>query len=160
MTEDRKAKLKELQAKLKALTPEQRQALANRGVIATIEGRTLSVHNTILLQLQSNGTIPTIVVGYNQWKAAGRFVKQGQHGFTIWFPIGPKNDDGELLEAERFYTGTVFDITQTELFAAPKNNTPAPVLQPAIILAPAPSQEIKQPVNHIEDNLMKGWRVI
>jgi len=119
MTTERKARLKELREQLSKLTPEQRQGLADRGIIATIEGRQLSLHNTILVYLQSNGQTPTIVGGYQQWKRAGRHVSKGQHGMMIWFPVGEKNKDtGELVGGpETFYTATVFDIGQTEELA-------------------------------------------
>ncbi len=114
MTPERQAKLKELRERLKALTPAQRQLLFDRGMIATIEGRVLSAHNTIMVYFQSTRIIPTLVGGFKQWKAAGRSVKKGEHGYTIWFPVGQKDEDGELLTAERYFTGTVFDISQTE----------------------------------------------
>ena len=115
MTDERKARLQKLQKQLKALTPEQRHELANRGIIATIEGRQLSTHNTILVYMQSNGRIPTIVGGYKQWKAAGHQVRKGEHGYSIWFPVGSKaKDDDEVEATENFYMGNVFDITQTE----------------------------------------------
>ena len=116
MTPERQARLKELRNKLTSLTPEQRQLLLDRGLIATVEGRTLSAHNTIMVYFQSNGhAIPTVVGGFQQWKASGRSVKKGEHGYTIWFPIGDKDENGDILSAEKFYTGTVFDISQTEI---------------------------------------------
>lgn len=123
MTPERQARLKELRDKLKALTPEQRQVLLDRGLVATIEGRTLSTHNTIMVYFQSNGTLPTIVGGYQQWRKAGRSVKKGEHGFTIWFPVGQKDEDGDILAAERYFTGTVFDVTQTEELTEPASVT-------------------------------------
>lgn len=113
MTE-RKERIKQLRKQLLELTAEKRQVLAAQGMIATIEGRVLSLHNTLLVYLQSNGQTPTVVGGYKQWKAAGRQVQRGQHGFTIFFPVGPKDEDGDIIAAERFFTGTVFDISQTE----------------------------------------------
>ncbi len=109
------ARIKELRKQLANLTPEQKQALTSRGIIATVEGRQLSIHNTLLVYLQCNGHAPTVVGGYQQWKRAGKQVRKGEHGFTIWFPVGQKNEDtGDVTQAERFFTGTVFDISQTE----------------------------------------------
>ena len=114
MTPEKQAKLKELRQRLANLTEEERQALTARGLIATVEGRTLSLHNTLLVYIQSSGRIPSVVGGYQQWRKAGKQVKRGEHGLTIWFPVGVKDEEGELLEAETFYTGTVFDISQVE----------------------------------------------
>ena len=97
MTPEKKQQLKELMERLKALTPAQRQLLLDRGMIATIEGRVLSAHNTIMVYFQSTRTIPTLVGGFKQWKAAGRTVKRGEHGLTIWFPVGQKDEEGELV---------------------------------------------------------------
>lgn len=112
---EKQAKLKELRGKLANLSPEQRQALIDRGLIATVEGRTLSLHNTLLVYLQCNSQAPSVVGGYKQWKAAERQVQKGQHGYVIWFPVGEKDKDtGDIISAERYLTGTVFDISQTE----------------------------------------------
>lgn len=113
---ERQAKVSELRTKLSHLTQEQRQELINGGIIATIEGRTLSLHNTLILYIQADGTLPTIVGGYKQWKAAGRQVVKGQHGSMIWFPVGDKDKEtGDIISAERYFTATVFDISQTEI---------------------------------------------
>ncbi len=114
MTPDRSARLKELRGRLTNLTEEERKALTSRALIATVEGHVLSPANTMLVYLQSNGVTPTVVGGYQQWRKAGRQVSKGQHGFTIWFPVGSKNGNGDVEDVETFYTATVFDISQTE----------------------------------------------
>ena len=113
MNTTRKAKIQELRETLTKLSDDQKQKLLDRGLVATIEGRTLSPHNTILVYIQSSNGGPTVVGGYKQWQKAGRHVDKGQHGLMIWFPIGPKDQDGNVVEKEGFYTGTVFDISQT-----------------------------------------------
>ena len=113
--QDRKARIKEIRQKLANLTPEQRQQILNTYSIATVDGHVLSGHNTIMLYFQAvNRTIPTVVGGYRQWQAAGKQVMKGEHGSAILFPVGSKDDDGELLEVEHYYTAIVFDITQVE----------------------------------------------
>lgn len=115
MTTERKARIKELRDKLANLAPADRERLAARGIITTVEGRTLSLHNTLLLYIQCDGQQPTVVAGFQQWRKAGRQVKRGEHGMMIWFPVGPKDKEtGDILTADTFYTGTVFDISQTE----------------------------------------------
>ena len=113
--QERKASLTNLRQRLANLTDTEKQALTNRGLIATVEGRTLSLHNTILVYLQSNGRTPTVIGGFQQWRKAGRTVSKGQHGFTIWFPVGEKNQETDDITApDTFFTATVFDISQTE----------------------------------------------
>jgi len=111
---ERKQRIKELRTRRANLTPQERETLSSRGLIATVEGRTLSLHNTLLVYLQSNGAIPTIVGGYQQWRTVGKQVRKGEHGYMIWFPVGDKTDDGDIIAAETFFTGTVFDISQVE----------------------------------------------
>jgi hypothetical protein len=110
---EKKAKLANLRTQLANMSPEQKQKLIARGLIATVEGRVLSAHNTIMCYLQSPKVTPTIVGGYNQWKAAGKHVGKGEHGMTILFPA---RKQGELEEGEKqvFFTGTVFDVSQVE----------------------------------------------
>lgn len=112
----RQERIKHLREKLLGMTEqERRDIIAERGLIATIEGRTLSLHNTLFVYIQCNGVIPTIVGGYRQWQAAGQQVRGGEHGFTILFPVGDKDTEtGEIIGAARFYTGTVFDVSQVE----------------------------------------------
>lgn len=96
------------------LTDDQRQALVNRGMVATVDGRVLSVKNTILLHMQATGTAPSVVGGYRQWKEAGRQVRKGEHGSMIWIPAGTRDSDGELVDVARFLTAIVFDVSQTD----------------------------------------------
>ena len=142
MTPEKKEKLQGLRHRLANLTPEERQAFSDCGLVATVEGRTLSLRNTWMVYIQSNGQTPTVVGGFHQWRKAGRQVQKGQHGYTILFPVGNKTEDGEITEASRFYTGTVFDVSQTAPIGA---SEPAPVSPPAP-QAQAPS-----------DPIMAGW---
>ena len=114
MTLEKKAKLKQLRARLSSLNEEEKKALLDRGLILTVEGRTLSPHNTILIYCQATMTLPTVVGGFQQWKRAGKMVRKGEHGFIIWFPVGQKDEEGETVNAETFYTATVFDVSQVE----------------------------------------------
>ena len=118
MTQEKKERIKAIRARLATLTEDDKQALISRGLITNIDGHVLSIPNTILLYIQANGTTPTVIGGYRQWKAAGRQVKRGEHGSMIWFPVGDKTEDGDVLDAVSFYTTTVFDISQTELIKA------------------------------------------
>lgn len=115
MKPETKARVKALRDQISRLTDEQRQQIIDRGIVGTIEGRTLSYKNTILMYLQlNNGRIPSIVGGIKQWNKAGRKVIKGEHGNLIWFPAGRKDEDGNIEELDRFYVTSVFDISQTE----------------------------------------------
>lgn len=128
MDQARKDRINELRRKLAGLTEVQRQELTARGIIATIEGRTLSLHNTLMVYIQCNGQAPSIVGGYQQWRKAGRQVSKGQHGYTILFPAGNKDKEtGDIIDATRFFAGTIFDIAQTEVIEDARVTTaPAP----------------------------------
>lgn len=121
MSQEKRARLKELRQKLANLSSEDRERLTKHGLIATVEGRTLSLQNTLLLYMQTPGVLggngcqlPSVVGGYRQWLKAGKHVRKGEHGRTIFFPVGDKDEDGEITEAHIFYTATVFDIAQVE----------------------------------------------
>lgn len=110
----RKERMKELRSALCKLTVDERQALAERYGVVTIEGRQLSINNQCLLAMQMGN--PTIVGGFQQWKKAGRVVRKGEHGAIIWFPSGKKSEE-QVQDDEiemHFFTGVVFDITQTD----------------------------------------------
>jgi len=94
----RKERLAELRKKLADLNPDQRQALVEGVGVITVEGRSLSVNNQILLAFQHPKA--TIVGGFQQWKKAGRTVRKGEHGSIIWFP-SIRQKEGEATEENR-----------------------------------------------------------
>lgn len=115
-------------AKQVADMPEgERVALSNRaGAVLTIEGRALSMVNTMLCVMQRPGV--SVVGGFGQWLKAGRAVRKGETGIGIWCPIHKARPEGEQpADAEgndsegraRFIMGTVFDISQTQEIEAP-----------------------------------------
>jgi len=106
------AKIKAIREKILSLSQEQREALSAIS-IPTIEGRFLSMHNVLMIVSQFSFT-PTVVGGFKQWLKAGRSVRKGEHGAVILYPVGPKDQEGILEDAERFFSATVFDISQTE----------------------------------------------
>lgn len=88
-----------------------RMEFALKHPVRSIENRELSPTNQMLLVFQK--PYATIVGGFRQWKNNGRRVKKGETGLLIWFPSAKKSDADETNET-RFFTGNVFDITQTE----------------------------------------------
>ncbi len=108
----RKDRISILRKKLASLSPMQRQAIADKLGIVTVEGRSLSTCNQVLLALQLPN--PTIVGGFKQWLKAGRYVRKGEHGALIFFPVGQKDENGDVEDAEKFFVAAVFDISQTD----------------------------------------------
>lgn len=128
LTEEQKAaaqatreKMKAICMQLKAMSPEQRLALASKVCVTTIEGRVLSPHNQCMAAMQNPSV--TIVGGFWQWKANGRQVIKGKKSLKIWAPITHGNVDLDLqppaeiegkFERPRFILVSVFDVSQTE----------------------------------------------
>mgnify|MGYP001605579433 CR=1 FL=1 len=110
---ERRAKFRKMAHDIAAMPDDKRAELARSlPVIATIEGRTLSPTNTMLVVMQCPSA--TIVGGFRQWLKAGRVVRKGEHGLSIWIPAGVKNDDNGVPDDVHFLMGTVFDVSQTE----------------------------------------------
>lgn len=112
---ERKATMRKLATTIRKLSDADRATLAARVQVHTIEGRSLSMCNQCMLALQCPDA--TLVGGFRQWLAAGRSVRKGEHGASIWIPLGAKDDDGHVKMGEddhRFMLVTVFDISQTE----------------------------------------------
>ena len=107
----RRDAFRKLAAEISAMTPEQRAAVSAKMIITTIEGRALSMFNNCLVASQCPNA--TIVGGFRQWLAAGRCVRKGQHGLTIWVPLKSK-DETET----KFIAGAVFDVSQTDIVEA------------------------------------------
>ena len=108
-----------LAGKIGRMTADERGKLsASLPVVATVEGRTLSVFNQCLVASQYPSA--TLVGWFQQWIKAGRVVCKGEHGLAIWVPTHAKADpnaqSGEMSSADetRFIMGTVFDVSQTD----------------------------------------------
>lgn len=77
-----------------------------------------SLNNQLLIWAQK--PTATYVAGFATWKKMGRYVKKGEKGIKILAPMRirapKKNDNGEeeIIEFNRYYATTVFDVSQTE----------------------------------------------
>lgn len=109
--QSRSDKIKILSEKLKNLSEEEQNIFIQKHGIKTVEGRTLSRRNQLLISLQLDEF--SIVGGFHQWRKAGRKVKKGEHGALILFPVGEKDNDGNIENASKFYSAVVFDVSQT-----------------------------------------------
>jgi antirestriction protein ArdC len=110
---EKRTKMRELASEINSMTAEQQTEFMERcGGIVNIEGRPLSFHNTMLLLHQREQV--SVVGGYKQWKAAGRQVRKGKHGMTLWFPSKQKDAETGEEAGTSFFMGTVFDISQTD----------------------------------------------
>lgn len=124
--EARRKAFYELARKVGDMQDEERLALSEQiPNVTTIEGRVLSTHNQCLLAHQRPDV--TMVGGFRQWIEAGRIVRKGEKGLSIWIPAKQKYDanrqPGEMSSADggtRFFMGTVFDVSQTEILEAKK----------------------------------------
>ena len=125
--QERREKFRALAAKVAEMSPEQRAALVARcGAVVTIEGRPCSPVNTCLLLTQNPAA--SVVGGFRQWLNAGRCVKKGEKGLTLWVPLrkpessqdsgedsnAAAGEDGGEKSKSRFIMGAVFDISQTQ----------------------------------------------
>ena len=117
---EKKEKINRIRKTLSEMTEEQRQAIADKFGIVTVEGHLLTPHNQCFLVAQSEINF-TIVGGFQQWKKAGRIVRKGEHGFLIFVPSKGKQEANSEMTSDdenvHFFTTTVFDISQTEVIA-------------------------------------------
>lgn len=113
--EAKKAKMKQLAEQFAKMSEAERVELSNQlGSLRTIEGRPLSFKNSALLYFQKKGV--SIVGGFQQWKKAGRIVRKGEKALAIFCPASRKTEEGQAPDDSSlfFFTGSVFDISQTE----------------------------------------------
>lgn len=124
---EKKERIIKIRKSLSELSEEQRQAIADKFGVITVEGHLLTPYNQCFLVAQSEINF-TVVGGFQQWKKAGRVVRKGEHGFLIFVPsktkqelVSPQGgDNSEMIsddEDVHFFTATVFDISQTEAIA-------------------------------------------
>jgi len=116
--QEKKEKIIRIRKTLSEMTEEQRQAIADKYGIITVEGHLLTPHNQCFLVAQSEINF-TVVGGFQQLKKTGRIVRKGEHGFLIFVPSKAKQDENPEIvldnEDVHFFTATVFDISQTEV---------------------------------------------
>ena len=114
-----KGRLVTLAAKIRALTPAERETLAGAGTL-TAEGHALSLFNCCYLAAQA-GRLVAQVGGFRQWERVGRTVRAGEHAVGyIWVPLAPRKVVGEDAagdERVRFRLVPVFAVEQTEAAA-------------------------------------------
>ena len=122
--EERRARMRELAGIVSKMTEAERQEIANRaGGVVTIEGRRLSLFNTVFI-LQQVGSA-SVVGGFQQWRNAGRVVRKGEKAIAMWVPIekttapsaAPGGEEDEEDRKKRFRLVSVFDIAQTDSIA-------------------------------------------
>ena len=90
----RREQFRSLCAQVADLDDGARQALAARMLATTVEGRTLSFGNQLLIALQRADV--TLVGGFHQWKKAGRAVKKGESGLMIWCPTDRRGEREQI----------------------------------------------------------------
>lgn len=116
---EKKEKINRIRKTISEMTEEQRQAIAEKFGIVTVEGHSLTAHNQCFLVAQAELNF-SIVGGYKQWQKAGRSVRKGEHGFYIFVPSKSKEEPNNSIEVSAddetpfFFSAVVFDISQTE----------------------------------------------
>ena len=121
---EKKERVKQIRSTLSQMSADQRQAVADKFGIVTVEGHTLTPHNQCFLVAQSEINF-TVVGGFQQWKKSGRIVRKGEHGFLIFVPSKAKQNEGPEVVSDDdvfFFTATVFDISQTHSIADSLND--------------------------------------
>ena len=68
---EKRERIKLIRSTISQMSEDQRQALADRFGIVTVEGHSLTPHNQCFLVAQSPLNF-TVVGGFRQWKKAGR----------------------------------------------------------------------------------------
>lgn len=117
--DERRAQFRALIKRVADMSAVQKAELGKYGA-RKLDGGSFSVCNTMLLAIQ----LPhgSVVAGFRQWLKAGRCVIKGQHGASIWVPIGGKKTTDAVTGATEtdssgdkpgFVCGCVFDISQT-----------------------------------------------
>ena len=85
-----------------------------------LDGSSFGPCNTMLIALQLPAA--SMCASFANWIKAGRCVRKGEHGASVWVPIGGRKITDETTgttengggEKPGFTCGTVFDIGQTE----------------------------------------------
>lgn len=118
LRQEKKEKIIRIRKTLSEMTEEQRQTVADKFGIVTVEGHLLTPHNQCFLVAQSEINF-SIVGGFQQWKKFGRIVRKGEHGFLIFVPSKTKQEENSEIisndENVHFFTAIVFDISQTDV---------------------------------------------
>ncbi len=138
--QEKKERIIRIRKTLSEMSEEQHQAVADKFGIVTVEGHLLTAYNQCFLvaQLASldasrsgseiNFTVvggfqhlPRLASGKAGWKKAGRIVRKGEHGFLILVPSKTNSEENSEMisddEDVKFFSATVFDISQTEVIA-------------------------------------------
>lgn len=117
--EERRAAFKELADRVAAMSDTERAQIVNRcAAVVSITRNPLSPTNTVLILTQRPSA--SVVAGFRQWLDAGRCVKKGERGLSLWVPVSGKAEEAPETDSTepkkpraRFVMGTVFDISQT-----------------------------------------------
>jgi hypothetical protein len=85
-------------------------------IAVSVDGREYSPTNQLTLAWQ--GAPAGVYGGFNSWKAKGRQVKKGEHGYFIAAPVIKKQEHEDGTTTSRMAnvtTATIFHESQTEV---------------------------------------------
>lgn len=112
-TKERREQFSAMIRTVAKMTDEERNALAQKCLATSVEGKTFSPTNQMLIAYQRPGV--TVLGGFAQWLKQKRCVRKGERGILIWIPrVLPNKGEAETETRVAFFMGTVFDISQTE----------------------------------------------
>jgi hypothetical protein len=109
---ERREKFRALAKQIGEMSDAERSAMSAKMIgLVTVEGHHMSAVNCCLIYSQMPDA--TVVGGFRQWLKAGRCVKKGEHGLSIWLCSERKGEEGKPAD-QIFFMGTIFDVSQTE----------------------------------------------
>ncbi len=118
----------------------QREALRRAAFGNSVHNEATAIAEFVARGIPESEVMPRVnVFTFNAWKAAGRYVRKGEHGVKLvtWFPKSDSNGQPILKDGKPIMmrtTATVFHISQTEKIGdTTPEPTPAPEPQPETV---------------------------
>lgn len=146
--DERRAAFRKLVKRVADMSDVQKAELGRYGAVK-LDGSSFGPCNTMLIALQSPGA--SMCASFGNWIKAGRCVRKGEHGVSIWVPIGGKKITNETTGATEnesgsekpgFTSGTVFDVSQTDALTERPVATVSPEIASAFGLASLPNVRV------------------
>lgn len=146
--DERRAAFRKIVKRVADMSAVQKAELGRHGAVK-LDGSSFGPCNTMLIALQSPGA--SMCASFGNWIKAGRCVRKGEHGVSIWVPIGGRKVVNETTGATEnqsggekpgFTSGTVFDVSQTDELSAAPIATVSPEIAGAFGLAGLPNVRV------------------
>ena len=102
---------------MKRLTPEEREERAKRALMRAQTPLGKGANDALIRMVWPGCNPRTDVLTFAAWRAVGRTVRKGEHGYPLTvYSKPPSIDDGEKAEKSKCkrYTAYVFHVSQTD----------------------------------------------